>query len=75
MAGSPLASYGAFSTRQGGLQMGMEPNTPPVSRIIEGDYRITRAGGAIKIEVLDYHAGPLWLTDEVLKKLGLTIES
>jgi len=53
----------------------MEPNTPPVSHIIEGGYRITRSGGGIKIEVLDYHAGPLWLTDEVLKKLGLTIGS
>ena len=49
------------------------PNrNPPV---IEGDYRLTRSRDGIKIEVLDYHADPLLLTDEVLKKLGVTIES
>ena len=50
--------------------MGMEPNTQPISRIVEGDYRITRSPSGITIEVLDYHADPLLLTDEVLEKLG-----
>ena len=50
-------------------------HTQPVSPVIEGDYRITRSRDGIKIEVLDYHAGPLLLTEEVLKKLGVTIES
>ena len=50
-------------------------HTQPQSRVIEGDYRITRSREGIKIEVLDYHADPLLLTDEVLKKLGVTIES
>ena len=50
-------------------------HTQPLSRVIEGDYRITRSRDGIKIEVLDYHADPLLLTDEVLKKLGVTIES
>ena len=50
-------------------------HTQPVSPVIEGDYRLTRSRDGIKIEVLDYHADPLLLTDEVLKKLGVTIES
>ena len=55
--------------------MDTEPNRQPVSNVIEGDYRITRSPGGITIEVLDYHADPLLLTDEVLKKLGVKIES
>lgn len=50
-------------------------HTQPRSPVIEGDYRLTRSRDGIKIEVLDYHADPLLLTDEVLKKLGVTIES
>ena len=53
--------------------MGMEPNAP-VTSVIERDYRITRAGNGIKIEVLDYHPDPLFLTNEVLKKIGVTVE-
>jgi len=53
--------------------MGMEPNAP-VTSVIEHDYRITRAGNGIRIEVLDYHADPLLLTNEVLKKIGVTVE-
>ena len=49
-------------------------HTQPVSPVIEGDYRITRSRDGIKIEVLDYHADPLLLTNEVLKKLGMTVE-
>ena len=48
-------------------------HTQPQSSIIEGDYRLTRSREGIKIEVLDYHADPLLLTDEALKKLGVTI--
>jgi len=53
--------------------MSMEPNKP-VASVIESDYRITRSGNGIKIEVLDYHADPLFLTNDVLKKLGLAVE-
>ena len=53
--------------------MSTEPTRQPPSRVIEGDYRITRSRDGIKIEVLDYHADPLLLTDEVLKKLGVTM--
>jgi len=52
--------------------MGTEPTKQPEPRVIEGDYRISRSHDGIKIEVLDYHADPLLLTDAVLKKLGIT---
>jgi hypothetical protein len=57
---------------QGGA-MSTEPTREPEPRIVEGDYRLTRSKDGITIEVLDYHADPLRLTDEVLKKLGVTI--
>ncbi len=47
--------------------MGMEPDTPDKS-VVEHDYRITRSGNGIKIEVLDYHPGPLFLTNDALNK-------
>jgi len=54
--------------------MSTEPTRDPSPRIVEGDYRLTRSKDGITIEVLDYHADPLQLTDAVLKKLGVTIE-
>ena len=43
----------------------------PVSEVIRQDYRITRTASTVTIEVLDYHAEPLTLTREHLRKLGL----
>lgn len=54
--------------------MTTEP-TRQVARIVEGDYRITRSRDGIEIEVLDYHADPLFLSDELLRKLGVAIEA
>lgn len=48
----------------------MEASSRPI--VIDGDYRVTRTREGIKVEVLDYHADPLMLTDELLKKLGVT---
>lgn len=53
--------------------MSTESNRDPQKPIIEGDYRLTRSEHGIKIEVLDYHPDPLELTDELLRKLGITI--
>lgn len=53
--------------------MSTESNRDPRQPIIEGDYRLTPSENGIKIEVLDYHPDPLELTDELLRKLGITI--
>lgn len=36
-----------------------------------GDYRVTGSSEGLKIEVLDYHADPLVLTRDDLRRLGL----
>ena len=54
--------------------MSTEPTRDKTPRIVEGNYRLTRSDKGITIEVLDYHADPLQLTDEVLKKLGVTLK-
>ena len=43
----------------------------PVSRIVDGSYRVTRSSGHLLIEVLDYHAEPLVLEAGLLEELGL----
>ena len=53
--------------------MSTEPTKQPLSVVVEGDYRIRRLRDGIEITVLDYHADPLLLTDEILKKLGVTM--
>jgi len=40
-------------------------------RKIVGDYRLTGSSQGLKIEVLDYHAEPLWLTRDELRRMGL----
>jgi len=49
----------------------MNPNhdLPIRKSLVEGDYRLTRTHEGIKVEVLDYHAGPLLITDDLLMKL------
>ena len=44
-----------------------------VSRFVKQEYRIIRTASTVKIEVLDYHAGPLTLTREQLRELGLQL--
>jgi hypothetical protein len=41
------------------------------SEILGGDYRVTRTAYGLRIEVLDYHAGPLHLGRADLVRLGL----
>ena len=50
----------------------MEKETPE-PRIVAEDYRLSRGPDGLKIEVLEYHAEPLLLTDSLLKRLGLAI--
>jgi hypothetical protein len=42
------------------------------SRIVNGEYRVTRMVNGLLIETLDYHAGPVLLTAELLDELGVT---
>lgn len=41
-----------------------------LSRIVNHEYRLTRTNEGLKIEVLDYHAGPLLLTPALLREFG-----
>ena len=40
--------------------------------VIGNTYRIRRGDDGLMITVLDYHAGPLWLTEAALAELGFT---
>ena len=45
--------------------------TASVSKIVELDYRLTRTGDGLWIEVLDYHAEPLFLGHAKLAEFDL----
>lgn len=49
--------------------MATESDSPHESVLLAGDYRLSRTGNGIKIEVLDYHAEPLVLTRKQLREL------
>jgi hypothetical protein len=44
------------------------------STVYHDSYRVTRSATAIRIDVLDYHAEPLFLDSAQLLQLGLRIE-
>jgi hypothetical protein len=44
------------------------------SKIVAWQYRLTRTGGGLKIEVLEYQAEPVVLTPEVLGEFGLVFK-
>lgn len=49
----------------------MNPEAAPHRQpsLVHGDYRLTRVRDGIKVEVLDYHAEPLVLTDDIWMRL------
>ena len=44
-----------------------------ISKIVGGDYRVSRTSSGVRIEVLDYHPKPLTLTREELREFGLVL--
>ena len=41
------------------------------SKILDGNYRVTRTEFGLEVETLDYHAGPVTISFEDLKEFGL----